>query len=370
MGIRTKTKHVGVYQRQSEDKTFKGAPDVCFDITYKLGSRKIWEKVGWRSEGVTAAMASQMRAERVRNARLGDVLPRTYKPMTLTEAWTAYKSGHLVGKTSYPMSVSIWDNHIAAPLGKRCLGDISSHDIAKLTKAMERKGLSTQTVNHALALVRRIMRKCIEWRLWGGPMPKIVIAKPDNARFRYLEPAEADALLEALQKRSPLVRCIAEISLRTGMREDEIFRLQGQHLDMQAGIIHCQGKGGQWRQVPMSDSVKAILKDRKPRPNRHVFESTVEGGGKINDLSKSFARTVEDLGFNKNVTDRRARVVFHTLRHTFASWLAKKGVPLQAIGQLLGHHSMKMTQRYAHLCPNTVRDAAMQIDDVIGHHKS
>ncbi len=368
MAERTKTKHVGVYQRAAADKIFKGAPDVCFDITYKLGNRKIWEKVGWRSEGVTAAMAAQVRAERVRNGRLGDILPRTYKPMTLEDAWKTYDSGHLSGKPSAAQSMSIWANHVGPALGRRMLGDITGHDIAKMTKAMGRKGLSDQTVNHALALVRRIMRKCIEWRLWGGPMPKIVIAKAENARFRYLEPGEAQELLEALEKRSRLVRCIAEISLRTGMREDEIFRLQGQHLDMGAGIIHCQGKGGFWRQLPMSDRVKEIFEERAPRPHRHVFESTIDGGGKINDLSKTFARTVEDLGLNRNVTDRRARIVFHSLRHTFASWLAKEGVPLQAIGQLLGHSSMKMTQRYAHLCPNTVRDAAMRIDSVIGHH--
>lgn len=367
---RTKTKHTGVYQRQSEEKIYKGAPDVCFDITYKLGSRKVWEKVGWRSEGVTAAMAAQVRAERVRNGRLGDILPRTYKPMTLEDAWKTYDSGHLAGKPSAAQSLSIWANHVGPALGRRMLGDITGHDIAKMTKAMKRKGLSDQTVNHALALVRRIMRKCIEWRLWGGPMPKIVIAKAENARFRYLEPVEAEALLEALEKRSHLVRCIAELSLRTGMREDEIFRLQGQHLDMRAGIIHCEGKGGFWRQLPMSARVKAIFEEFQPRRNRHVFESTVEGGGKINDLSKSFSRTVDGLGLNRDVTDRRARIVFHSLRHTFASWLAIKGVPLQVIGQLLGHSSMKMTQRYAHLCPNTVRDAAMQIDDVIGHHRS
>lgn len=290
--------------------------------------------------------------------------------MTLEDAWKAYESGHLDGKPSAAQSLSIWSNHVGPSIGRRMLGDITGRDIGKMAKAMAHKGLSDQTVNHALALVRRIMRKCIEWRLWGGPMPKIVIAKAENARFRYLEPPEAQDLLDALEKRSHLVRCIAELSLRTGMREDEIFRLKGQHLDMKAGIIHCEGNGGFWRQLPMSERVKQIFEEYKAAPSRHVFESTIEGGGKINDLSKTFARTVEDLGLNTGVTDRRARIVFHSLRHTFASWLAKEGVPLQAIGQLLGHSSMKMTQRYAHLCPNTVRDAAMKIDYVIGHHTS
>jgi site-specific recombinase XerD len=69
-------------------------------------------------------------------------------------------------------------------------------------------------------------------------------------------------------------------------------------------------------------------------------------------LSKdSYERAVERLGFNVNITDRRQRVVFHTLRHTYASWLVMAGVDLYTVQRLMGHKDITMTQRYAHLAP-------------------
>jgi integrase len=59
------------------------------------------------------------------------------------------------------------------------------------------------------------------------------------------------------------------------------------------------------------------------------------------------------IGFNKNITDRRQRVVFHTLRHTYASWLVMSGVDLW-------HKDVTMTQRYAHLAPEHL-DKAVSI---------
>jgi len=65
-----------------------------------------------------------------------------------------------------------------------------------------------------------------------------------------------------------------------------------------------------------------------------------------------YQRTVDALGLNDTSTDAKDRVVFHTLRHTFASWLAIRGTPLYTIQRLMGHKSIKMTERYAHLCPD------------------
>ena len=65
-GKRTPTKDKGVYSRTSGTKRHNGKADVCFDITYKDKSgKKIWEKVGWRSEGVSQALAASVRRERM-----------------------------------------------------------------------------------------------------------------------------------------------------------------------------------------------------------------------------------------------------------------------------------------------------------------
>ena len=68
--------------------------------------------------------------------------------------------------------------------------------------------------------------------------------------------------------------------------------------------------------------------------------------------TNSFARAVADAGLNPPNVDRRHKVVFHTLRHTYCSWLATEGVPLYVIGEMVGHSSPDMTKRYSHLCPD------------------
>ncbi|WP_257243223.1 tyrosine-type recombinase/integrase [Desulfovibrio legallii] len=74
-----------------------------------------------------------------------------------------------------------------------------------------------------------------------------------------------------------------------------------------------------------------------------------------------FQEAVEACGFNHGVNDRREKVCFHTLRHTFASWLVQNGTPLALVSRLLGHKDIRMTMRYAHLAP----DQGMQAVSVL-----
>ncbi len=76
------------------------------------------------------------------------------------------------------------------------------------------------------------------------------------------------------------------------------------------------------------------------------------------------------MGLNTGRTDTRDRIVFHSLRHTFASWQAKAGTPLYTIGKLLGHKTLTMTARYSHLCPNAERDAALQLQGIMDAPKT
>jgi site-specific recombinase XerD len=64
---------------------------------------------------------------------------------------------------------------------------------------------------------------------------------------------------------------------------------------------------------------------------------------------------------NKGVDDIRLRVTFHTLRHTFASWLVEAGTDLYCVKELMGHSDFKMTSRYSHLGQNTLQDAVNRL---------
>jgi len=60
---------------------------------------------------------------------------------------------------------------------------------------------------------------------------------------------------------------------------------------------------------------------------------------------------------NDGITDLRHKVVFHTLRHTFASWMVQGGTPLALVSQMMGHSNLQVTMRYAHLAPSQAREA-------------
>jgi site-specific recombinase XerD len=78
-----------------------------------------------------------------------------------------------------------------------------------------------------------------------------------------------------------------------------------------------------------------------------------------------FARAVDSLGLNDGLEDARHKVRFHTLRHTFASWLIERGVSLAAVQRLLRHSSVTMTERYVHLSEDAVREGLEAVRDMI-----
>jgi len=204
----------------------------------------------------------------------------------------------------------------------------------------------------------------VEWDLYNGRVPTIGFKMPkvDNGRMRYLTPEEAGLLLAEINKRSLTWWRISSISLHSGLRLGEILALTKGDLDMANGIIHVRdGKTGA-RMAHMNDFLKNIFEEIKPgNQTALLFPSKSGTVIETQDASKTFSRVVKDLGFNPAGTDERQKVVFHTLRHTFASWLAIDGVPLYTISKLMGHASLEMTQRYAHLCPDVKQEAVAKI---------
>lgn len=365
MSERKRTKFAGVYSRESSTRRHGGKPDVCFDITFKSGTRKVWEKVGWKSEGISAAYASQVRAERVRDIRLGASPVAKVVPMTFAEAFERYRVEHL-SQIKGERILGLYNARIKEAFGDRKLNAITTMELEQFKRELLEDGLTPATVRHYLGTIRQVYLKLIDWGLYFGKVPtaKVQMPKKDNKRQRFLSKAEADILLAALWERSRTTHIIAKISLHTGMRFGEIAALRGEHVHMKSGTIRIvESKNGKSRTTFMTQDVHEIFMDKLLAPGQLLFPD--RKGNKMVTVSRSFQRTVDELGYNARIIDTRDKVVFHTLRHTYASWLVQRGIPLYTVGELLGHSSTEMTQRYSHLAPDNLRAAVEVFEQIL-----
>jgi integrase len=367
------SKHTGVYYNVSATRKHQGKADRCFYVTFKDPNNKlVWHKVGWASEGYTPQLAAVVRGEKLREIRHGDYLPKTSKSrLTMKEAWKAYDKWLKTGKKHPEDDRSRYKAHIEPKFGDKPLSSITPHDLeafkaALLEKEIEtasgkKRKLSPATVKHVLVLIRQIYNKAITWKLWKGenPIKGVKLPSLSNRRERFLTYKEAGILLAKLKKVSRQLWEISLLALHTGMRASEIFAFRWGDADFANMMISIpDSKSGRPRHVPMTNEVKKMLA-KKEKANHGDFVFQARGGGEITDISRAFFRAVEDLGFNEGIDDRRRRVTFHTLRHTYASWLAMQGTPISQIKELLGHQTLVMTERYAHLIPDQ-KKAAVQ----------
>lgn len=371
------TNQPGVYYRESITRRHHGKADRCFYVTFKDQAKKVWEKVGWTSEGYSAQMAANIRADRMRSIRHGEELPKKKEPeITFGQFWKHYDKWLDIGKTHAADDRSGYENHLKDRFAEKHLSQITPLNLEDLKSDLFKKDLSPATVKHVLVLIRQMINKAIAWDLWQGenPIKKIKLPKLNNKRERYLTQTEAALVLEEIKGASQQLYEICLMSLCTGMRAGEIFTLKRGHCNFEDGIIHvADSKGGEPRKANITRAIKEMLEAKVRRnPPDLVFKARgsdkiikARGGDHIKEVSRAFERAIVRLKLNDGIDDPRQRVYFHTLRHTFASWLALKGTPILTIKELLGHKSLAMTERYAHLSPDHKRTAASVVDDML-----
>jgi len=216
------------------------------------------------------------------------------------------------------------------------------------------------TINREMACLRHIMSKAVEWDMTEqDPFKKgkSLHLKENNKRLRFLSEDEITSLLDACPD---YLKNIVECAINTGMRKGEILSLKwGQ---IRNGLIYLdKTKTNEARQIPVNDALNAVFKEiRKEQQltSKHVF--TYQGKRITDNVKTSF-----------NAAMKRAGIVgfrFHDLRHTFASQLLLHGGDLKDVQELLGHKSMTMTLRYAHLTQEHKRKAVNLLNSLTGHH--
>lgn len=374
---REKTKYVGVYSRVAQDRTSpNGKSDIAFDITYKQDGRKVWEKVGFKSEGYDPKLADQVRAERIRAMRHGQELPSKQKAPLFSEVAKKYMTWAEGNKCRQGYDdKNLYKNHLATRFDNKRMTEITSFALEKMKQDLKAQGLSPATIGHCLKLLRQIFNKARIWGLYkaDNPVKDVKMPKLQNDRQRFLSQDEAEGLLASVRVLSDQLADMALLSLHTGMRAGEIFNIKMHDIDFDNDLITISDtKNAESRKAYMTSAVKDMLKKYKKKkvkkthkkeeqkfeerkPDDYVFAD--KSDKKIMSISKTFGEIIATTEINKGYADKRQHISFHSLRHTFASWLAIQGESILTIGALLGHKSVSMTKRYAHLSPDHKRRA-------------
>lgn len=209
-------------------------------------------------------------------------------------------------------------------------------------------GKKNATVNRDLAVLKCMFSKAIVWDFaTDNPLRKVRLLDENNARVRYLTDVEREALLAECHGH---LLDIVMVALYTGMRLTEILTLKWQDVDLGRRQIAVRvTKNGEIRHVPIPQPLIAQL-GGIPRQVGcpHLFPS--RDGDPLKRISTAWDAAVA----RARIEDFR----FHDLRHSYASYFVMAGGNLNHLRQILGHKSMAMTLRYAHLSPEHLHAGA------------
>jgi len=389
------TKHPGVRYREHPTRKHGIKPDRYFSIRYQRDGNRTEEGIGWSSEGWSAEKAAielselkkaaltgegpirlaekreldrarreEEEKERTRQDResttFGDYFLDRYSPI----AEISKKS------TSFLREEQQFRKWLEPAIGDTPLAAIAPSHLERIKRNLLDAERSPRTVQYVFATFRQVwnMARRDGFVVEESPSKRIRLPKVDNKRVRFLTHEEADQLLEELRNRSQQLHDVSLLSLHCGLRADECFSLTHGCLDMENETILIKDSRGGTRIGFMTTEVKNMFAGQEEgASNAPAFLN--RKGKKIDTISNSFDRAVLDLGLNDGVDDRRQKVVFHTLRHTFGSWHVQNGTDLYVLQKLMGHSTLAMTERYSHLGENTLQAAVKNLERKIAEFK-
>ena len=238
--------------------------------------------------------------------------------------------------------------HLKKFFGNLVLSDVTPGRIEKYrSHRLTRDKVQNATVNRETAFMKASFNMAIKNRkATENPVGFVKKLKEPDAKLCFLSREEIARLIASCNKYfKPIVIC----ALTTGMRKSEILDLQWNEVDMNKGLIHISNtKNGRIRHIPICGLLARTLKECFEWSNgTHVFCNT--DGGKYHSIDGVWKLTLNRAGISN--------FRFHDLRHTAGSYLVMLGIDLVTVKEILGHRTLEMTLRYAHLSKSHVREA-------------
>ncbi|MFC0398591.1 tyrosine-type recombinase/integrase [Paraburkholderia rhizosphaerae] len=244
--------------------------------------------------------------------------------------------------------------------GGRDLSRLKRADVREYLSLRRADGVSESTVQRELRFFSAAIN-FVRLEHDRGDLPNPVVRLGlgvASTRVRWITRAEAESLVASASEfaRRPHLPNFIRLALHTGCRKNELLRLEWANVDLRRRILQLEPektKNGKRRVIPLNDEALQALIHQREWALRHVPRSrwvfAVPSGARLTTIQKGFQSACARAGIDN------FRV--HDLRHTFASWLVMAGVSLYVVKDLLGHSSVVVTERYAHLAPHVGRSA-------------
>ena len=361
----------GIYKRLDT----KGNLTYSITFTDKFG-KLIWKTVGRKSDGITPQYCKQYRSKIINQMRLGeDVSSQRKKDIIVfddvAQEYIEYSKNFHKNKKGAEQRYRLY---IKSHIGHKNIKEITKFDIENIIKLMITKGLKPATVEKVRQTISAIFNKAIYQEVCiknpaelnrndNASLIRQNCKNINNIRERYLSKDEAKILLNEIMIRDRTLYLIVMIALTTGARAGEIFSIKFKDIDYDNKFITLSDtKNGENRKIKITPKVYNLISEIKiGNPNEYLIKTSTNK--RLTNVPNLY-RVVTNKLFNTGLDskDSQHRVCFHTLRHTFASWLAIDGVPIFDIQKLMGHKDIQQTLRYAKLSPDRGIEAVLDID--------
>ncbi|MCY7961336.1 site-specific integrase [Bacillus spizizenii] len=280
---------------------------------------------------------------------------------------------------------SYFKNHITPGLGDLKLNEIAKSDIEKLVSNMLENDLSAKTIRKAVVIIKASLEKAVDDGLIGvNPAKKVDLPKLKETEFNIWTQDQIEIFLEAAK--SDRLFTLFRLALMTGMRRGELLGLRWKDIRFDLNTVTIQ--------QTLSNDGKKILKGTKSRAGRRTInldKTTIEAlqilkerveeeksriGEDYPDYDLVFCtkygtplsppnvrRTFKQISEKANLPSIR----FHDLRHTHATLLLEKRIPVKVISERLGHSSINVTLNvYAHVLPHMQTEVVDMLDKAFG----
>ncbi len=241
-------------------------------------------------------------------------------------------------------------------IGNIPLGQINEEVVYKLIKTLESQKLTISTCNRYLATLKTVLRhKHISWE-------HIKLRKERKGRTRIVSHDEERQITQLLSKvgtqgrRSyfPEMGELVVVLIDTGMRLGEALNMRYEDVNYSTNLISIWfNKADRPRSIPMTTRVKEI-----------ILRKQTSEGGKVFSLKKDRAEWAWRCVREQMELKHDKEFVIHALRHTCASRLVNAGIDIYTIKEWLGHSTIQVTERYAHLSPDKLAHAAKMLDNI------